>query len=304
MSVKHLVSLAEWTREECDEVLRRSKKLKRKLREKGPSRRLQGKTLALVFHKPSLRTRVSFETAMAQMGGSSLFITDREIGMDSRETIEDIARVMSGYVDGIVIRTFANTFVERMAAASSVPVINALTDSFHPCQILADLLTAREHGKDLDAMAVAYVGDGNNVAHSWINAAIHYHIDLRIVHPEGYAPDNGIVARARSRGAQVTLVTDPSTGVEGADIVYTDVWASMGQESEKDERLRRFRGFQVDGKLMSRAKEEALFMHCLPAHRGEEVAAEVIDGPRSVIFDEAHNRLHAQKGLLDYLLAR
>jgi ornithine carbamoyltransferase len=302
MTPKHLVSLAGWTREGIDDVLDRSVSIKSAYASSGASDRLRGKSLALIFHKPSLRTRVSFEVGMTQMGGAALYISDKEIGMQSRETIEDIARVLSGYVDGIMIRTFANAYVERLAENASVPVINGLTDLYHPCQLLADLLTIREQGRALDDIAIAYVGDGNNMAHSWINAAIHYRIDLRIAHPDGYAPETTVLRAATERGARVTCVTDPREAVQGADVVYTDVWASMGQEDERDARLARFEGFQVNRELMSGAKPDALFMHCLPAHRGEEVSEEILEGPRSVVFPQAHNRLHAQKGLLDALL--
>jgi ornithine carbamoyltransferase len=302
MSVTHLVSLADWDRALCDRVLARAAAIKARFVREGASQDLAGKSLGMIFHKPSLRTRVSFEAGMRQLGGGALFISDREIGMNTRETIEDIARVLSGYVEGIMIRTFDQDYVDKLAANASIPVIKGLTDLYHPCQILADLMTAQEAGRSLDGLAVAYVGDGNNVAHSWINAAIHYRIDLRIAHPAGYAPDAQVVKAARQRGAQVTTTEDPRAGVEDTDVVYTDVWASMGQEEEKTARLARFDGFQVNADLMAAAKPEALFMHCLPAHRGEEVSAEVIDGPQSVVFPEAHNRLHAQKGLLVELM--
>lgn len=299
---RHLVTLADWTREECDHVLDRAAAIKSAFTAKGPSTQMTGKTLGMIFHKPSLRTRVSFEAGMNQMGGSAMFISDREIGMNSRETIEDIARVLSGYVDAITIRTFANSYVERLAAHASVPVVNALTDLYHPCQLLADLLTAVENGKALDGLVVAYVGDGNNMANSWINVASLYGMDLRIAHPAGYAPDAAVLERARTNGARVTLTQDTHGAAKGCDVVYTDVWASMGQEDQKEERLARFEGFQVDRGVMGVAKPDAIFMHCLPAHRGEEVSAEVIDGPQSVVFPEAHNRMHAQKGLLDVLV--
>jgi ornithine carbamoyltransferase len=303
MAKKDFVSIADCSRASLDDVLERARVIKEAFLRHGPSDRLRGKTLGMIFHKPSLRTRVSFDAGMAQMGGSAFYISEREIGLDSRETLEDVARVLSGYVDAIMIRTFAHAFVERLAAAATVPVINGLTDLLHPCQILADLMTIRELGKPLDGIAIAYVGDGNNVAHSWINAAIHYRLDLQIAHPEGYGPNPDLTARARTRGAQVRFTHDPGEAGDGADVVYTDVWASMGQEAERERRLRDFRGFRVDAALMARAKPDAIFMHCLPAHRGEEVAADVIDGAQSVVFREAHNRLHAQKGLLDLLLA-
>ncbi len=297
-----LVSIADLSREECDRVLERAAKIKVSFLAGGASDRLRGKSLGMIFHKPSLRTRVSFEVGMTQMGGAALYISDREIGMDKREPIEDIAQVLSGYVDGVVIRTFAQSFVERLAANATVPVINALTDLTHPCQILADLFTIHEGGKPLDGLVIAYVGDGNNVANSFINAAALYQIDLRIAHPAGHAPDPGIMAAAVGSGAKVLLTQSPDEAVRGADVVYTDVWASMGQEEEREERLRRFQGFQVDARLMSLADPNAVFMHCLPAHRGEEVATEVIDGPQSIVFEQAENRLHLQKGLLDLLI--
>ncbi len=302
MSMKHLVSIADLTREDSDRVIARAEDLKAAFRREGASHQLKGKSLAMIFHKPSLRTRVSFEVGMTQLGGAALYITDREIGMDTREAVEDIARVLSGYADGVVIRTFHQVFVERLAEFASIPVINALTDLSHPCQILADLLTIKENGRSLDDLAIAYIGDGNNCANSFINAAALYKIDLRIAHPAGFPPDTATMERATGAGATVTLTNDPVAAVTGTDVVYTDVWTSMGQEDEREDRLKRFEGFQVNPTLMSHAKGDALFMHCLPAHRGEEVDAAVIDGPNSVVFQEAENRLHLQKGLLDVLM--
>ena len=302
MSVTHLTSLAGWDRDQCDRVLDRAASIKERFQREGASSELAGQSLAMIFHKPSLRTRVSFEAGMRQLGGGALYISDREIGMNTRETVEDIARVLSGYVEGIMIRTFDQAFVDGLARNATIPVINGLTDLYHPCQLLADLMTIRECDRSLDGLVVTYVGSGNNMAHSWINAGVLYGMEIRVGHPEGYAPNPEVVTRAREAGGRVILEQDPGAAVAGADVVYTDVWARMGQEDEKAERLARFEGFQVDAAMMARAKPDAIFMHCLPAHRGEEVAADVIDGPQSVVFPQAHNRLHAQKGLLVELM--
>jgi ornithine carbamoyltransferase len=303
-SKRDFVTLADWDRRSLEGVLAESARLKEELRARGPGDRFRGRTLAMIFHKPSLRTRVSFEVAMTQLGGSSTFITDREIGIDSRETVEDVARVLSGYVDAIMIRTFSHDLVRKLASHASVPVVNGLDDRVHPCQILADLFTARELGLEYTGLPVAWFGDGNNVAHSWIEAAGIFGLDLRLAIPEGYDPDPGIVEWARSAGAgKVTITRDPRAAAAGARILYTDVWASMGQESEAEARRRVFRHYQINEALLAAAHPECYVMHCLPAHRGEEIAADVIDGPRSVVFQEAENRLHAQKGLLATLLS-
>jgi ornithine carbamoyltransferase len=263
---------------------------------------LAGKSLAMIFRKSSTRTRVSFEVGMTQLGGHALFLSDRDSQMGRGESLHDTANVLSGYVDGIMIRTFGHAEVEELARQASVPVINGLTDLLHPCQILADLLTVQEEfGPELADRIVAWIGDGNNVAHSWVNAAYRLGFGLRLACPEGFDPDGDILATARSAG-NVTLTRDPNEAVEGAHVVTTDVWASMGQEEEADRRARAFRGFAVDTALMDRAAPEAIFLHCLPAHRGEEVTAAVIDGSRSRVFPEAENRLHAQKALLVELL--
>ena len=262
------------------------------------SARLEGQSLAMIFRKSSTRTRVSFEVGMTQLGGHALFLSDRDSQIGRGEPIPDTARVLSRYVNGIMVRTFDHEEDEELARAATVPVINALTDLLHPCQILADLQTmAEEFGPAHESRTVAWIGDGNNMANSWVNAAAQLGFSLRLACPEGYDPDPEILARAREAG-DVLLVRDPAEAVDGADVVTTDVWASMGQEDEAQERMQAFQGYLVDEALMSSARPEAIFLHCLPAHRGEEVSAAVIDGPQSRIFDEAENRLHAQKAIM------
>ena len=258
---------------------------------------LAGKSLAMIFMKSSTRTRVSFEVGTWQLGGHALFLSPRDVQLGRGEPVADTARVLSRYVDGIMIRTFAHSEIEELAKYADVPVINGLTDLLHPCQILADILTIRQHLGTIDGRKVAWIGDGNNMANSWINAAYRLGFDLTLACPEGYEPDPSILKRAQS-AANVRVVRDPAQAVEGADVVNTDVWASMGQEDEQAIREKAFKGFIVDEALMSRAQQDAIFMHCLPAHRGEEVAGEVIDGPQSVVWDEAENRLHAQKAIM------
>jgi ornithine carbamoyltransferase len=258
---------------------------------------LAGKSLAMIFMKASTRTRVSFEVGTWQLGGHALFLSPRDVQLGRGEPIADTARVLSRYVDGIMIRTFAHAEVEELARFADVPVINGLTDLLHPCQILADLLTVRQHLGGIDGRRVAWIGDGNNMANSWINAAYRLGFDLTLACPEGYEPDRTILERAQG-AAKVRVVRDPAEAVEGADVVNTDVWASMGQEDEQAVREKAFRGYIVDDALMSRAQQDAIFMHCLPAHRGEEVSASVIDGPQSVVWDEAENRLHVQKAIM------
>jgi len=260
--------------------------------------RLAEKSLAMIFRKSSTRTRVSFEVAMTQLGGHALYLSDRDSQIGRGEPIRDTAQVLSRYVDAITIRTFAHSEVEELAEHATVPVINALTDLLHPCQVVADLQTvAEELGGDFGARTVAWIGDGNNMANSWLNAAYRLGFTLRLACPEGYDPDRATLERA-SGGAEIVLTRDPTEAADGADVVTTDVWASMGQEDEMAERARAFEGFVVDDGLMKWAAPGAIFLHCLPAHRGEEVTASVIDGPQSRIFEEAENRLHAQKAIL------
>ena len=259
---------------------------------------LAGKSLAMIFRKSSTRTRVSFDVGMYELGGHAVFMSDRDSQIGRGEPVADTARVLSGFVQGIMIRTFAQSEVEELAQNATIPVINGLTDLVHPCQLLADLQTATEDfGPDLSGLRFAWIGDGNNMANSWLNAAATLGFELRLACPEGYDPDPRILEHAGA-ATRVLLTRSPSEAAEGAHVVTTDVWASMGDEDEAEERVRAFHGYQVDGALMSRASSDAIFLHCLPAHRGEEVAAEVIDGPASRVFPEAENRLHAQKALL------
>jgi ornithine carbamoyltransferase len=253
----------------------------------------------MVFEKSSTRTRVSFEAGMAQLGGHAIFLAPRDTQFGRGEPVEDTARVLSRMVDAVMIRTFEHEKVERFAAHSRVPVINALTDRYHPCQLLADMQTFMEHRGDIRGRTVAWIGDGNNMCHSYINAARQFDFTLRIACPDDYRPEPDIIAAA---GQRVTLEPDPLRAAQNADLVVTDVWASMGQEEERAERLQAFAGYQINDTLMAQAAKDALFMHCLPAHRGEEVTASIIEGPQSVVWDEAENRLHAQKALLEFLL--
>ena len=260
---------------------------------------LKNKTLAMIFEKSSTRTRVSFEVAMNQLGGSALFLSPSDTQLGRGESIEDSAKVLSRMVDVITIRTFEHEKLELFARHSKVPVINSLTDDFHPCQLLADMQTFFEHRGDIAGHTVAWVGDGHNMCQSYINAARQFDFELIIACPEGFDPEDRILQANKDR---VRIVRDPATAVAGASLVATDVWASMGQEEERRLRIQKFTGYEVTPELMSRAKSDALFMHCLPAHRGEEVTDEVMDGPRSVVWDEAENRLHAQKGILSWCL--
>ncbi len=293
---RDFVAISDFSRQELLALLERARRMKTG-EERGTP--LAGKSLAMIFRKSSTRTRVSFEVGMTQLGGHALFMSDKDSQMGRGESLHDTAKVLSGYVDGIMIRTFAHSEVEELARHASIPVINGLTDLLHPCQVMADLQTVQEEfGPELSGRTVAWIGDGNNMANSWINAAWRLGFSLRLACPEGYDPDASILARA----GDVLLTRDPAEAAEGAHVVTTDVWASMGQEEEAAARVRAFRGFQVNAALMGRAAPEAIFLHCLPAHRGEEVAADIIDGPRSRVFPEAENRLHAQKAILAELL--
>lgn len=297
---RDFVAITDFSREELLQILERARRMKAG-EERGTP--LTGKSLAMLFRKSSTRTRISFEVGMTQLGGHALFIVDRDSQMGRGESIYDTAKVLSGYVDGIMIRTFSHADVEELAKHASVPVINGLTDLLHPCQVMADLQTVQEEfGPELRGRVVAWIGDGNNMANSWLNGAHRFGFSLRLACPEGYDPDPAILERARSAG-DVLLTRDPREAAEGAHVVTTDVWASMGQEEEAAARLRAFAGFQVNAAVMERAASDAIFLHCLPAHRGEEVSAEVIDGPRSRVFPEAENRLHAQKAIMAEIMA-
>jgi ornithine carbamoyltransferase len=296
---RHFLTLLDLSSDELRGLIRRASTLREGHRSDGLQQPLKGKVLAMVFEKSSTRTRVSFEAGMAQLGGHAIFLAPRDTQFGRGEPVEDTARVLSRMVDAIMIRTFEHEKVERFAAHSRVPVINALTDTYHPCQLLADMQTFMEHRGDIRGRTVAWIGDGNNMCHSYINAARQFDFTLRIACPDGYRPGANIVAAA---GERVTLEPDPMRAAQGADLVVTDVWASMGQEQERAERIQAFAGYQINDALMAQAARDALFMHCLPAHRGEEVTTSVIDGPQSVVWDEAENRLHAQKALLEFLL--
>ena len=298
---KNFLSILDMSRDELVALLGHAERLKAGDGEPTP---LAGKSLAMIFRKSSTRTRVSFEVGMFELGGHALFLSDRDSQMGRNESLGDTGRVLGGYVDGIMIRTFAQEEVEELARWAPVPVINGLTDLLHPCQVLADLLTAQEEfGHELERLRVAWIGDGNNMANSWLNAAHALGFELTLACPEGFDPDPAILERA-SGGGRVRLVREPAEAVRGASVVSTDVWASMGQEGEAAHRIRAFQRFTVDDSLMTEAAREAIFLHCLPAHRGEEVADSVIEGPQSRVFQEAENRLHAQKALLIALLAR
>ena len=299
---RDFLAIPDFTREELYQILALAKRMKAGKYSEQP---LRGKTLAMIFEKSSTRTRVSFEVGAFQLGGHALFLSSRDIQIGRGEPLRDTARVLSRYVDGIMIRTFAHSNVEELAKFATIPIINGLTDLLHPCQVLADLMTIQENfghdGHDLSARKIAWVGDGNNMANSWLNAAYVFGFELRLACPDGYLPNGAIVQRARSR-AKILLTTKPAEAVLGADVVNTDVWASMGQEDEAELRKHAFDGYHIDESLMSRAADDAIFLHCLPAHRGEEVDDAVIEGPQSRVFDEAENRLHVQKALMATLM--
>jgi ornithine carbamoyltransferase len=296
--VRHFLAIPDFTRQELAALFTLAEDLRKGTYVKKP---LTGKSLAMIFMKSSTRTRVSFEVGTSQLGGHALFLSPRDVQLGRGEPIPDTARVLSRYVDGIMIRTFGHADVEELAKYSSLPVINGLTDLLHPCQVLADQLTVRQHHMSLDGGVVAWIGDGNNMANSWINAAYSLGFELRLACPQGYDPDAGLLKRAQS-AAKVTLVRDPKEAANGATVVTTDVWASMGQEEEQAIRAKAFAAYVVDAMLMKLAKPNAIFLHCLPAHRGEEVSADVIDGPQSVVWDEAENRLHIQKAIMAALM--
>jgi ornithine carbamoyltransferase len=300
---KDLLNLIDLAPPEFEDLFRLAGRLKDLHRRGVPHRSLAGKMLGLIFDKSSTRTRLSFEAGMFQLGGTATFLSRKDIQLGRGETIADTARVMSRFLDGVVIRTFGQEIVDEFARHAESPVINGLTDLLHPCQILGDLFTILEKNGTCAGIKVAYVGDGNNVANSWINAAARLPFRLSLACPAGYEPDRAILERGMKESPEgVELLRDPAEAVRGADVVYTDVWASMGQEEEAEARKAVFRGYQVNDALLSLAKKEVLVMHCLPAHRGEEITGEVIDGPRSIVFDQAENRMHIQKAILETLL--
>ncbi|MDH5612680.1 MAG: ornithine carbamoyltransferase [Gammaproteobacteria bacterium] len=299
MTVRHFLTLTDLDNGEIKRLLKRAIELKTMQRNGVGYAPLKNKVLAMIFEKSSTRTRVSFETAMAHFGGQALFLSSRDTQLGRGETIEDSARVLSSMVDCIMVRTFEHEKIELFARHSSVPVINGLTDDAHPCQLLADMQTYFEHRGDIQGKTVTWIGDGNNMCQSYMQAAKLLDFKLKITCPEGYEPDQKFIDET---SGHIELVADPKKACEQSDLIATDVWASMGQEEERELRIKDFKPYQVNASLMQMAKPDALFMHCLPAHRGEEVSAEVIDGKQSVAWDEAENRLHVQKALLEFLL--
>ena len=300
---KDLLSFAGMNPEDFEDIWLRAARLKKMLKEGKEHASLKGKTLGMIFDKSSTRTRISFEVGMYQLGGIALFLNSRDTQIGRGETLADSARMMSRYLNGIMIRTFAQESVEVLASYATIPVINGLTALLHPCQILADLFTIKEKKGTYEGVRVAYIGDGNNVANSWIEAAAHLSFELTLACPEGYDPDQRILEESRRCGkGSVRLYRDPRDAAKDADVLYTDVWTSMGQEAELKERKEIFRDYQINADLLGVANKDAMVMHCLPAHRGEEISADVIDGPQSVVIDEAENRLHVQKAVLEILL--
>jgi ornithine carbamoyltransferase len=300
---KDLLSIYELETADFDRIWKKAARLKKLLKEGKEHASLKGKTLGMIFDKSSTRTRISFEVGMYQLGGIALFLNSRDTQMGRGETIADSARMMSRYLNGIMIRTFAQGSVEEFARYATIPVINGLTDLFHPCQILSDLFTIKEKKGSYERLKIAYIGDGNNIANSWIEAAARLPIQLALACPKGYEPDREIMTKCAKQASEgITLYNDPLEAARNADVLYTDVWTSMGQEAEDKERKKIFKNYSINKKLLGEAKKDAIVMHCLPAHRGEEITADVIDGPHSVVIDEAENRLHVQKAILEILL--
>ncbi len=299
---RDLLTILDLTRPEIETLLARARELKALHCQGQNPTPLKGKTLAMIFDKPSTRTRVSFEAGMAQLGGTSIYLAPGQTQLERGEPIADMARVLSRYVDGVVIRTYAQRTVEELACHAAIPVINGLTDTHHPCQVLSDLLTVEERCGHLEGLTVAWVGDGNNMANSWITAALRLDFALYLACPPGYEPDAALLAQARAEGRQVYLGRDPHWAVEKAQVINADVWASMGQEDEAETRRQVFQPYQVNAELLRLAPPEAIVLHCLPAHREEEITSEVLDGPQSAAWDQAENRLHFQKALLEWLL--
>lgn len=301
---RDLLTILDLTAAEIDDLLQRARELKAWYHQGRNHMPLGGKTLAMIFDKPSTRTRVSFEAGMAQLGGSTIYLSRADSQLSRNEPISDTARVLSRYVDGIVIRTYAHQMVEEMAHYATIPVINGLTDRHHPCQVLSDLLTIQERFGRLTRLKVAWLGDGNNMANSWITAALRLNFDLYLACPRGYEPDADLLALASTQGRAVYLDDDPIKAVKDAAVINTDVWASMGQESETPKRQQAFAPFQVNAELLQEAGPDAIVLHCLPAHRGEEISAAVLEGPQSAVWDQAENRLHLQKALLEWLIGK
>ena len=304
--IKHFLSLADFGQADLRRYLERAIKLKADTLAGKRNRSLEGKILGLVFEKASLRTRVTFEVGMRQLGGDSIYLSAQEVQLGVRESVADVARNLERWIDGIVLRTFRHEVAEELARYSSIPVINGLTDLVHPCQVFSDMLTVLEKRGRLEGVRVGYVGDGNNLANSWLLGAAIMGMELTVACPKGYEPDKGVLREAKKRaketGAKLTITHVPEKAARNAYVLYTDVWTSMGKEKEGARRRVAFKGFQVNGALVDAAGKDVLVMHCLPAHRGEEITDEVLDGPNSIVFDQAENRLHAQKVLLEALL--
>ncbi|MBW1741028.1 MAG: ornithine carbamoyltransferase [Deltaproteobacteria bacterium] len=301
---KDLLTLRDLNADDCEALFMRSFELKQRRAVGIPDRTLQGKTLGLIFDKPSTRTRVSFEAAMVQLGGTSLFLNTKDTQLIRNEPIADTARVLSRYLDGLVVRTYSQDLLMDLASAASIPIINGLTDLYHPCQVLSDLMTILEKRGRLEGLKIVWVGDGNNVAHSWLNAAAILGLNLVLACPEGYQPDEAILAAAvKDTKGKIVVLSDPDEAVRDADVIYTDVWASMGHESEHERRKKVFKPYQANQRLLSMAKQDVMVMHCLPAHRGEEIAADVLEGVHSVVWDQAENKLHMHKAILERLMS-
>jgi len=300
----NFISIHDLSADEIHETLELAVEIKAKLKAGENYKPLEGKTLSMIFAKPSARTRISFETGIKKLGGYALYLSPNDISMGKREAVKDIARVISRYNDGIMARLFSHEHMLELTEFASVPVINGLTDYNHPCQIMGDILTVKEHRGDLNDLKVAFIGDGNNVANSWVNLASKIPMHFVLAGPEGFSPDSETWSRSVQAGLSTLEITqDPVEGVKDADVVYTDVWASMGQESESAVRAEKFKPFQLNTELMSNAKPSALVMHCLPAHRGDEITDDVMDGPNSIVFDQAENRMHAQNAIMVQLMS-
>lgn len=301
---KDFLSISDLSQEEIFEIFDLAKELKAKQKGGEEHHLLKGQTLALIFQKPSARTRISFEVGMYQLGGYALYLAPADIGIGKRESVADIARVISRYCNGIMARLFDHEHILELGKYASVPVINGLTDFLHPCQIMADMLTVLEHRGNLDDLIVTYIGDGNNVANSWVNIAGKLPMTLNLAVPDGYEPNQELMSAARKAGgSSINILRDPFEAAKNADVLYTDVWASMGQETEAEARKLIFKNYQINQKVLDNAAKDCLVLHCLPAHRGDEITDEVIDGPNSVVFDEAENRMHVQKAILVKLMA-
>jgi len=295
---KHFLSISDFSLREITEILDSADELKKRRSQGKTSEQLRNKTLAMIFEKPSTRTRVSFEAAMTELGGHAIYLNWNDLQLGRGETIQDTSAVISRYVNAIMARVYRHETLEELARHSKVPVINGLSDLEHPCQLLADLQTIREYKGKLEGLRFVWIGDGNNVCNSTILASAITGMNITVACPEGYEPNKKILEKAKEMGAAIEIINDPEAAAKNADIIYTDVWVSMGQEDEREERMQKFKGYQVNSKLLEQAKRDVMIMHCLPAHRGEEITSEVVDGPSSAVLDQAENRLHTQKALL------